>query len=447
MKRVLIIANLHHASPRIPGIATHLPEFGWEPVIVTPPLGDDDAERWGFPANFPLRVRIAEAPYGGDVLTPWRRLLGRAGFDGSGGMTERIKERIGVTSRRGLVEFLLNAYQALFAYPDAERTWLHPASRAGRDVPGNFDAVMSSCPYPTSHIVAARLARALSIPWIADFRDAWSQNHNYEYGALRQMLDARLERRVMRGASAIVAAAPGYARKQAAFLGRPVTVISNGYDPEDLNEPPAPLTNRFTITYTGAIYAAKERVDPLFTAIARMIGNGVMDPARVEVRFYGPRYTWLAQAARDRNLTDVVRLYGQVSRPDAIRRQRESQLLFLMNWEDPGEQGVYRLKLFEYLAARRPVLLTGGTPHDAMQQLLEQAQAGYYAADAAGVERVLTTLYGQHRQSGEVPYHGDREFLKQFSYRAKAAEFTRVFSEVQRTDDTGAPAPGTLSQS
>ena len=96
MKRILIIANLYHASPRIPGLATYLPEFGWEATIITPSI-DNAERRLGFPEKFLERAKIAEAPYQGDIFWFWRKIFKLLGFKTDESVTEQIKERVGVT--------------------------------------------------------------------------------------------------------------------------------------------------------------------------------------------------------------------------------------------------------------------------------------------------------------------------------------------------------------
>ena len=97
-----------------------------------------------------------------------------------------------------------------------------------------------------------------------------------------------------------------------------------------------------------------------------------------------------------------------------------------MNWEDPGELGIYRLKLFEYLAAQRPVLLIGGQPEDGMELLLREANAGIYAQGAANIQGVLRGFYDEYQRQGSVRYQGDVARLRQYSYREKARQLAEV---------------------
>ena len=159
MRRLLVIANLHHASPRIPGLVSALPEHGWEAVIITTPLEANATEVLGFPEGFLDKARVIEAPYRGDVFWMWRGVFRLLGFDMKESLTEQIKDRAGVCHKRSYVDDLMRAYQTLFAYPDTERTWRRPGLRTARQIAKSqsFDAILSSSPFPTSHRIAHQL--------------------------------------------------------------------------------------------------------------------------------------------------------------------------------------------------------------------------------------------------------------------------------------------------
>ena len=99
----------------------------------------------------------------------------------------------------------------------------------------------------------------------------------------------------------------------------------------------------------------------------------------VSIDFYGRYESWLEEDVTKYKLGDVVTLHGPVSREVAIRKQWESQILLLLTWNDPAEQGVYTGKVFDYLAARRPILslgLSGGV----VTKLLNDTNAGVHVS-------------------------------------------------------------------
>lgn len=432
MKRVLIVANLYHLSSRIPGLAKYLPEFGWQAVILTPPVGSKARISLGFPEQFLERARIIEAPYRGDIFWLWRKMFKLFGFKTSESITEQLKERASVTSRRSFIDILMNWYQTIFAYPDTERTWRKPALKAASEILKNehFDAILSSSPFPTSHRVAAEVKRGFGLPWLADFRDPWTQNHNYPYGFIRKHFENKLELRTLGSADTITAAAPAYAEKQEHFHKKPVAIITNGFDPDNVNDPPADLTKKFTITYTGYIYTGKQDPEKFLVVLEKLISEGTTKPGDIEVRFYGPRQNWLRGRITKHNLTGIVRQCGAVSRYESWQKQKESHVLLLLNWEDPKEKGVYPLKLFEYLSAQRPILASGGFPKDDIEKLLVETKAGVYAPTVEEIETSVLSFYEEYKRTGRVCYNGDLKEIDKYSYREMAKKFADMLNQV-----------------
>lgn len=434
MRKVLLVANIQHAFTRVFALGAYLPEFGWKATVLTPPMSARVLDQLGAPRRFLENTKIMEAPYRGDVFRLWRKLLLAVGFAPHESIVEQIKARTGMIARDSPVDVVMRWYQTIFAYPDTERTWRGAAIRAGsRALDGEpFDVIMSSSPFPTSHIVAAALKKRSRLPWLADFRDPWARNHNYPYGALRRRFEERLERQVLRDADLITAATPGVAKTQQDFHGRPALVIPVGFDPETVNVSPMALTEKFTMTYTGTIYPAKQDPEKLLVALRRLVDRGTVSPQDIEVRFYGRRQHWLDSRIADLGLSGMVRQGGQVSRGESLRRQRESQLLLLLNWEDPEAGAVYPLKLFEYLAAQRPVLASGGRPQDDVASILRETGAGVYAPTVERVEEAIATAYHEYKRTGQVGYAGTVQVVHRYSYTEAARRFAEALDAATR---------------
>lgn len=429
MKKVLIVGFFRpyfpYGSARILGLAKYLQEFGWQPTVLTPletqPLADD-------------RFRVARTPYSGDVLSFWRNLLKKFVHVEKGeSYTQTIKELLNILSKKSIIDRMQIWYQAVFAYPDAERKWRAPALRVARDLlqRERFDAVISVWPV-TAHFVAKELKAEFNIPWVADFPDPWSENHDYPFGRVRKYFDRRLEIKTIRGADALAAAAPGFAEKQRQLHRRPVAMISHGFDPDTQNVPPAPLTKKFTVTYTGTIYPDnKQNPEKIMKALSELIAAGLIDRANVELRFFGKRLTWLEGLITRNRLEGVTRQYGRVSPSEAAARQRESQVLLLLGWEESDPVGgFYPFKAFEYLAAGRPILVTGGAPNEDIKTIVQQTSAGVAAQDVPEIKDQLLRWYREYLADGAVSYRGNRREIEKYSYRETARKFAATLDTV-----------------
>ena len=412
MNKVLIIAHLFHASPRIPGLAKYLPEFGWQPIVLTTPLGENPDSRFGPPNDFREKNRVIEtygysSPYGKKRLTS--------------------KKYSGV---RPFLKFLYRYYREIAQYPDSEKGWKPFAVKAGYELlqKEDVDAMISSSSPVTTHIIAKELKRKYKIPWVADFRDLWTQNHNYPYSPLRRLFEKRLEVKTLSTADALVTVSQLWAKELGMLHKTEVYTITNGFDPDKTSNEKANLTSKFTITYTGQIYGKQDPSKLLF-ALKDLISRGAIDPKDVEVRFYGPEDESLAKKIEKCQLSAIVRQYGTVPREISFEKQRESQLLLLLKWEDPRERGWYSGKIFEYLAAKRPILATGGTD-DVVKELLNETSAGIDAQTVEDVKSALRKLYAEYKLRGKISYQGNAEKVNKYSYREMARKFAEVINAI-----------------
>ena len=257
----------------------------------------------------------------------------------------------------------------------------------------------------TSHIIARELKKKYQTPWIADFPDLWSQNYNSCYSLVRRYFERKLEIKALLSADILVTVSQPMAEKlQELHTKKEIYVITHGFDPKRVNDPPAKLTDKFTITYTGQIYTGKQDPLKILIALKDLIRGGIMNINNIEVRFYGPRRNWLEGATKKNNLSEIIKQYRQIDYEDSIKRQQESQLLLLLNWEDKTQKGVYTGKIFEYLAARRPILAIGGQKDNVAQKLLLETKAGVFAPEIADIKNYLKDLYLEYQKEGKVNF-------------------------------------------
>jgi glycosyltransferase involved in cell wall biosynthesis len=419
-KKVLIITYLPFASPRITGLADYLTGFGWEPVVLTPPL----------PEKQETGYRVVETDY--------REFFGflgkRLGFsEGSEDDVHRnLEKRFGGKWQR-LLNSLLTCGGALVNYPDIKRGWRPFAVTAGSELLAkeDFHAILSSSLPVTAHLVAAELKTKYNLPWLADLRDLWSQNHNYTYGPLRRLVDRRLEKKVLSGAEMLTTVSPPWAEELATLHPKQkVRTVPNGFDPLLKKKETSELTPEFSITYTGRVYPGKQDISRFFTALSELIAEGRIDPTDVVVDIYGPVMAWLDAEVKTCGLADIVRCRGIVPREEVAERQRRSQLLLLLDWEDKNESGVYPGKIYEYLAAGRPILATGGHSGTVVHRLLEETAGGMHAVSKPDIRRALGVFYDEYRQQRQIKFHGRSRVIDNYSYRAMAERFAGLLDDI-----------------
>ena len=426
MKKVLIVTYYFPPRPAVgglrpAGLTKYLPEFGWEGIILTARLP-------GRPAP---EFKVIETNYD-DSFGFGKRFLGLDSEQNLMTQIAQLKKKLHITSEKSAFDFLLAAWGEVTAYPDPQKGWRAFAVGAGNDFlqQESVDAMISISSPVTSHIVAKELKDKHEIPWVADFRDLWTQNHYYPYSPLRRAIERRLELKTLHKADALVTVSePASSKLGMLHKGKSIYVISNGFDPVEVSSPCAGLTDKFTITYTGNLYPGKQSPEPLFAALRDLIAQRIMDAKDVEVRFYGAEAGWIDKQAERHGLRDIVKQFGIVPREVALNRQRESQLLLFIKWNDPKERGAYSAKVFEYLAARRPILAVGGYD-DVVSELLDETRTGTCGPTAEEVRSILIGLYREYQAVGKVEYKGEEDKTNRHSQREMARKFALVLDTV-----------------
>lgn len=403
-------------------MAKYFPEFGWQPIILTTPLGENPDSQFGPPNDFRKNNRVIET----------------YDYNPREDIGLRVRNRFNLTSKksymyvRPFLRFLYKHYLEIIHYPDEEKSWKSFAVVAGSKLlqKEKIDAMISSSSPVTCHLIAKELKKKYKIPWVADLRDLWSQNENHPYGPIRRFFHQRLEVKTLQQADALVTvSSPSGEKLGTLHKKKRMFMISNGFDPNKISGGHVDLTSKFTITYTGQIYTGKRDPSKLLAALKDLISEKAIDPKDVEVRFYGHENRLLAKKTEEYGLTAIVKKYGIVSREVSFEKQKESQLLLLLKWEDPRERGVYSGKVFEYLAAMRPILATGGSD-DVVTELLNETNAGVDAQTVKDIKSVLRKLYTEYKRRGKVSYHGDVKKINKYSYREMAKNFASVLNDL-----------------
>ena len=262
------------------------------------------------------------------------------------------------------------------------------------------DVILASSGPTTALVVAWLVSKRHQVPWVADLRDLWVDNHYYSHPEWRKKLEKRLEQKVLSSASAFITVSEPLASILRREYGKATRVVLNGIDFDDY--PPHPVVpfrkGCVQILYTGRIYEGKRDPTPLFQAL-KLLGPL---KEKVQVAFYGDNLNSVARSARRSGVQSLVSVHAPVPYRESLRMQSESDVLLLLLWNHPGEKGVYTGKLFEYLGAGRPILAVG--PDDCMAaDLIRDRNGGFLASDPRRIAEKLREWIDVKMRSGSVP--------------------------------------------
>lgn len=314
-------------------------------------------------------------------------------------------------------------------WPDERSGWLPFAAREGLRMADRFrpDVVFSSSSPTSAHVIARVISKARGIPWVADFRDPWTQVEDPDDPRLLVAANRRMERSIVTHARYVtVADDPIQLAGLLADDDRRV-VIYNGVDEADLQGEDAPVTTAvgaFTLTHVGSLYGRRDGA-PVFEAIDRMVSVGRLDTRDIEVRLVGN--VWLEgrpASSRPYPVTTV----GYVPHQESIREMRSAgALLFFQPDGYPTSSG----KIFEYLVAGRPILCVANRSNLA-SRLVEEFQAGVVVepGDASAIEDAICSLHGRWAEGSLAisPKVRDRA-LERFSRRSLTRKLDEVLTE------------------
>ena len=426
--------------------AKYLRVAGVEPVVLT-------VEAGAYPSLDPTLA--ADVPDGVEVVRT--RALDPFGLYGAlTGRSRREAVAVGTVGAESLGQRAGLWARANVFLPDARVGWAPFAARAARRIvrAGRADAVLTSGPPHSTHLVGLALRRALAdrgVPWVADFRDPWTGINFYDELPMSRparAFDAALERRVLRSADAVVTVSPTWARELEAKGGLApgaVRVIQNGFDPEDFGgrggdeaaAPPRP--DAFTLVHVGSLYGSRNP-EALWAAVAALRGRGgpqtggpqTGGAGRLRVRLVGRVDDAVRASLARHGLADVVDERGVVTHAEAVAEMAAADLLFLSIEPVANAAGILTGKLYEYLASGRPVLALGPPDGDAAR-LLASVGGGrlVHWDDRAAVEGALADAYAAWER-GEPPAGAPADALADLARPAQARALADLVRALRR---------------
>jgi glycosyltransferase involved in cell wall biosynthesis len=447
MRRVLLVTYFFPplgggGVPRALKLAKYLPAFGWEPHVLTVRDGVWSAWDPSPLAELPEEVRIHRTP----IFLPGvaaKRLGVRLSLFSFRGGRGGEHGNAPVAASPGRLEGLRERFRKVAYLPDAFIGWYPFAVRAGRRIvrEQGIDAVISTSPPHTAHLAARAIARGTGLPWVADFRDAWTRDPNFRFAVgWRGRIEQRLERRVVRDASRIVTVSEpirdDFLADHPALGPCAVDVIPNGFDPDDFRGGPlapeiqerlAPDPGRFRIAYAGGLIGGRSPRAFLEALAACARAGG----PRVEAVIAGTEQDAFRAEAASAGVADRVHTVGYLPQRESCALLRAADAALLLVGDLPGSGGIVSGKVYQYLGAGRPILALA--PEGAAAQLVRKTGAGIVLPpdDVRGAARVLND-WARAKAAGAPVSGADRDAVAAYTRRRAAERFARVLEGVTR---------------
>lgn len=433
-------------SQRVLKFAKYLPRHCWQPVILTCKeeyyetyLSLDQTLLEKIRPGTPI-IRTAVIRWFAKFLQSQKaiktRVLHRQTTPVAlGAMSSTADRSLG----RGWYQCFKDTITDLFEIPDEEMGWFLPAVWAGLRAikKESIDAIYSTGKPWTAHLIGLALQRLTRKPLIVDFRDPWMTNpFRTQYSALKDGLEATLEKRVIENASVVIANTDELREE---FLRRfprqprnKFATLLNGFDPDDYSSETNPNNsdcNRFfTITHTGFLYGKR---DPkiFLDAVRLLLEEQRVDRRKLKIFFTGSielPYN-LTEYLSANGLREVVALHDHVPHEQSLKYLLASDVLLLLQ---PGTKTQIPSKLFEYIGMKKPIVAISPSDGATCRLMIEEGLGPVADPDSVQeIEQVLHTLY-QAWRNGSLSSTVNNEAHQKFDVRNITASLASTLSHL-----------------
>jgi len=432
------------------GFVRELDRLGWDATVVTARPAETDATDDDLARKIPSRCRVVSVHWH-DLVEQAKQRVGRTTGDRVR-TTAPDRPRSGISSggrpsaselvRAGVRDWVTH----LLKTPDSRLGWVAPGVRAAisevrRRRP---DVIYSTSPYMSAHLIAMIVAMRTRIAWVADFRDPWRGNPFRRLAARNlDVLDIAMEYAVLRTARHIICNTPTMhsalvARRS--FVGRKCSVILNGFDRGGNHGASVTQVDEesreVVLIHCGQFYGPR-RPHPWLAALRRANEIGGGSARRIVLELIGPpayHGTSLEELAREHRVTDQVRVLGVRPHAEVVSRLGQADGLLLAGSEGGGADLQVPNKLFEYLAARRPIIANFG-PSGPVPWILRDADARALLCDSEvdGLAWAMRRLAGDASSlepNGVEQLDGTWRHVDRYARACRARELAALFARL-----------------
>jgi len=415
---------------RVLKFAKYLPEFGWQPLILTVKNGEYPA----FDPTLEKEVPEAARVFRTAAIEPnflYKKFTGMSS-------DESIPVAVLADKKLNWKKRLANSIRLNLFVPDAKIGWIPFAVKRGHRIleEEKPDVIFSSSPPPSVHLIARKLAKSGGLKWVADFRDPWTDIHYYEdYRriGLARRIDHNLEYNVLRRADVVTCISRldielDFAQK---IEGQRFVNIANGYDETDFTgiHSDGTPSDKFVLMHLGGVGSERNPIN-LFKAVRALLDQGRISPPDFELVFIGKVDEVILQTVEELGLAAVFTRIPYLPHREALQRTQTASAMLLLVTQSQKNLRILPGKTFEYMRTGKPILALG--PEDGeVARILNDSNTGkmisYEKYDEI-YDNVLR-LYSQWRKAGSLQQNVDAD-IQSYSRQNLTAKLVNVFESI-----------------
>jgi glycosyltransferase involved in cell wall biosynthesis len=398
----------------------YLPDFGIEPHVYVPknptyPLLDEKLV-----ADVSDKAIIVKKP----IFEPY----GLAGIF-SKKKTKKISSGIIPNKKKqSWVEKMLLWVRGNLFIPDARLFWIRPSVQflSKYIQEHQIETVITTGPPHSLHLIGMELKNRHKINWVTDFRDPWTTIGYHDKLQLSNWAAKKhkqLEKQVLNSCDQIIVTSPTTKTEFEALTSKPISVITNGYDVEQISK--KPLDEKFTLAHIGS-FLSERNPRILWKALAELVKENKAFSEKLELKLIGAVSDSVLESIHEFNLERFVNHLGYVSHEVALQEQRCSQVLLLIEIDSEQTNCIIPGKLFEYLVSERPILAIGPEKADFASIIKETNTGTFFTYEDKDVLKTQILQYFEAFQLQSLQVHAIG--LQKYSRRALTQELATILN-------------------
>ncbi len=404
----------------------YLPEFEITPIVYVPenpnyPIVDETLN-----SEISSEITILKHP----IKEPYRfaSLLSRK-------QTKSISSGlVPKNEKQSILQKMMLYVRGNFFIPDARVGWVKPSVSFLEPyiLENDITTIITSGPPHSMHLIGMSLKERIDrkrkdkkLKWITDFRDPWTTIGYHDKLKMTPKTEQRhkhLEQQVLQNADTIIVTSPTTKKEFEAITDQPIQLITNGYD-TDIQSSKNDLNDNFIISHVGSLLSGRNP-DILWKVISKLLNEDSVFKNQFKLRLAGAVSQEVLDSIKSYELDTYLENLGYVSHDDALKLQRESDILLLIEIDAPITKGILPGKLFEYLAANRPILALGPKGAD-IQSILEQTQSGSYL-HYDNEEKLEDTLLSLFRSRTENQWKSNHTEVIKYHRKSLALQLSKL---------------------
>jgi len=305
----------------------------------------------------------------------------------------------------------LRKISGIFFIPDSRILWLpfalYQMWKINRKV--RMDLIIGTMPPFTTGIIATLAKITLRIPYLLDFRDAWTNNpYLPKISIIHNYLQYRLEKFALKNASGVIFVNPKlqsyYLHRYPLLRKKPTITIRNGFDPDDFSNAMTTVLNGdhkpFKIAVMGTVYSQGNSPFPLLKAVTSLIKSGKLKPEQIRLVFIGKWASNFLKKAQTLEINSILEWINYLPHKKALQMAQNMDALALAVEDDKtGAENITPGRIYEYLYLRKPILAICPIQSD-LAWLIRTHHAGKAIAysDIESIEETLLSWINSHSQ-------------------------------------------------